>query len=387
MRIWQKHFINEYIDNLFSLGIEKTQSIMGKIKEKYLPKYLYKFFPPTTFSLINLQNNQFYLSNPREFNDPFDSYVCIEQDTYIKRFILKKLKQKKLVSKHNSCDSISEKEYWEIYNSNSQDERYISNRIWPYKKSFQSTLYNICQNKSETLKNYIKSLQVQAFRECSKKIKYLREMPFKITCFSNFDSDNELGANTTMWSHYAYNHEGFCVKYSINFEVDNFFKDMILCGLFPVIYTSKVSKIPINELIKLKFSDKDMKLTKPILKAVLKALITKSRFWHYEKEWRLIIGYYDNEIIFNNTIPAFKVKSIYLGCRIKDDLKKVLIKFAESNNISIFQAKQNDERFELDFYQLSSKTIQEEEFYDKLKKYNKITDQSRRYKYILNLYN
>lgn len=37
-----------------------------------MPKSLYKYFSLNDFSLDSLQNDYFYLSNPKDFNDPFD---------------------------------------------------------------------------------------------------------------------------------------------------------------------------------------------------------------------------------------------------------------------------------------------------------------------------
>ena len=36
------------------------------------PKYLYKYFSLNVFSLDCLENDYIYLSNPKDFNDPFD---------------------------------------------------------------------------------------------------------------------------------------------------------------------------------------------------------------------------------------------------------------------------------------------------------------------------
>ena len=72
-------------------------------------------------------------------------------------------------------------------------------------------------------------------------------MPYRITSFSNFKDEEELGRNTTMWSHYADNHKGFCVKYFTNFnELKH--KYAILCGLYKIIYSSVVSKSSPNVL-------------------------------------------------------------------------------------------------------------------------------------------
>lgn len=37
-----------------------------------VPKYLYKFFSLNDFSIDSLENDYIYLSNPKDFNDPFD---------------------------------------------------------------------------------------------------------------------------------------------------------------------------------------------------------------------------------------------------------------------------------------------------------------------------
>ena len=235
------------------------------------------------YSLINLQNQQLYLSSPRCFNDPFDSYACIEEHTFIKYYLLDHLKKKNLISKENTPDTISDKEKWEIFYSLSEDKRVIKNKNYPFKNSFQTTLYNICESKSEELINEIRSIQVQAYFECSNKTEYLRNIPFKITCFSNFEDEDELGCNTTMWSQYAANHQGFCVKYTTDFGKLKY-KSAIKCGLFPITYTSVVPKISPRELMKLKHGSGELVLTKPILKTVLKTLITKSKSWSYEKE-------------------------------------------------------------------------------------------------------
>ena len=114
---WSKHFINDYVDSLISNGVEETQKTFFDYKNEHLPDSLYKFFPPTIHSLISIQSQSVYLSSPRNFNDPFDSYVCIETDSFVKLFLLKELKNRGLVSKTHSENNISEQEYWEIYHS------------------------------------------------------------------------------------------------------------------------------------------------------------------------------------------------------------------------------------------------------------------------------
>lgn len=46
--------------------------IIDGINQSELPKYIYKYYALNEFSLDALKNSYFYLSNPKDFNDPFD---------------------------------------------------------------------------------------------------------------------------------------------------------------------------------------------------------------------------------------------------------------------------------------------------------------------------
>ena len=78
-------------------------------------------------------------------------------------------------------------------------------------------------------------------------MKSLRDTVYRISSFSHFSDEEELLENTTMWSHYADNHRGFCVKYKLDFEHSDF-REILLCGLFPVRYRAKTEEITANQL-------------------------------------------------------------------------------------------------------------------------------------------
>jgi len=226
----------------------------------------------------------------------------------------------------------------------------------------------------------------EARKECRKKIDHIRNIEFNISCFSNFSDESELLKNTTMWSHYADNHRGFCVKYKLDFK-NNKNINSIKCGLFPIKYTSTVPKISPRELMKLKFLNNDLKLSSPVLKTAFKTLTTKSRFWNYEKEWRLVISSHNSDILTNNVMDFVNIDSIYLGCRIEANLKKHLINFAESNMIQIFQTKQSNEKFELNLTELYLKDLKDKEFRDKINQINQLENTNDKHVKTMNLYN
>lgn len=381
---WTKHYINDYVDSLMNDGVIRAQEKLAGYKDEHLPKSLYKFYPTSIYSLINIEDNSLFLSTPKNFNDPFDSYMCIEDETFIKIFLLRRLKELGLISKNEDRNKVTKSEYYKIYNSWTRDE--ITPIRWKgaSPQYFTLVLLNLEDEKSDEFNQFIHSVVEEARAECKKKIDYIRNLEFKISCFSNFLDEDELLKNTTMWSHYADNHHGFCVKYKLDFANQKNISS-IKCGLFPVKYTSSVPKISPKELMKLKFNKNDLELSKPVLKTAFKTLITKSRFWNYEKEWRLIISSHNSDILTNNVIQFVDIESIYLGCRIEDNLKKHLINFAENNKIQIFQTLQSNEKFQLNLRELHKKDLVEKEFRNKLNRIEQIENKNDRHVKTLNL--
>jgi len=349
---WQKQFINHYLDEGFLHGFDKATAKYSDYKDEHLPKSLYKFFPPTIYSLVGLENRSLWLSTANGFNDPFDSYVGLEMLTYIKTYVLKELKRRGLIATDATNDKLSQEEYWRLFNSHSKDEElgFLSRR-----KSFLSEWLSIVHQKSNNVYLTMNDLKSDAIRDCNQKISAIRNAPFRITCFSNFADDEELGKNTTMWSHYTDNHRGFCVKYSLNFS-DSPIQSIIKCGLYKVIYSSKISKASPREVMKLKYGeDYELKVNAYLAKTIYRALITKAKFWNYEKEWRLIIGKENFNILNDGSISFPFIESIYLGCKMENVLKQHIVRFADSNNISVYQAERSSERFTLDFIRENGK--------------------------------
>ena len=135
-----------------------------------------------------------------------------------------------MITQISTNESYSEQEYSLLKNSP------IHGKYIPelgYSNNFRTILFQINLNKSDKFSLNVNSLFVNAIYECKKKVDFIRNIPFKISCFSNFEDELELGKNTTMWSHYAKEHTGFCIKYSTNLK-NIIYKDIVSCGLFPL---------------------------------------------------------------------------------------------------------------------------------------------------------
>lgn len=373
---WTKHFINDYIDSASSKGALKSMNSFSDHKTEHLPSCLYKFMPPTIYSLTSILRSTVHLSSPQTFNDPFDSYLGVNEDEFIKMFILEELKKQGYVekkSKENSGtkDKLTNEEYWKIYYSRCEGDKNYRSR------DFISVYLEVLDSKSEKFNEVLEKLYYKALDECDAKIKHLRNVTYRISCFSNFADEVELMENTTMWAHYADNHKGFCVKYSMDFDSLRF-KEMLLCGLFPVNYSSNIQKITTRQLLSMQETDDKFEVSDAIKKKTLKSLLTKSRFWNYEKEWRLILSQNDCCLLDENNIPFSKIEAIYLGCRIDKSIAQLLINMGEDLGFNVFQAKQSKNKFTLMSNQLGSSNEASNAFYSKLREVNTISDEKER---------
>ena len=126
---------------------------------------------------------------------------------------------------------------------------------------------------------------------------------FRIRSFCNGETEEALG-NLLMWSHYADEHSGYCVKYKlskhfIKQDENDSFEHMFLK---PIIYRKDEEKVDISELTTI---NTDL------------AFATKHESWKYEKEVRLIVYNPNKEESFYG-IPLDKdscIEAIYFGCK------------------------------------------------------------------------
>lgn len=154
-----------------------------------------------------------------------------------------------------------------------------------------------------------------------------------------------------MWSHYAAKHTGFCLKYKLDFN--NFSsRNELKCGLYAVKYSALMPKISPRELLKVATDEHgQLILNADLTKTIYKALIIKSKFWNYEKEWRLILNS-GSDMIKNGNIEFPFVEAVYLSCQMEASIREYVTAWAKRNGLPIYQAKKNNERYALDFINL-----------------------------------
>ena len=142
----------------------------------------------------------------------------------------------------------------------------------------------------------------------------LGELPVRVKSQWRVGCFSDTNKNHLMWSHYANNHEGFCLEYDLYdlFEM----KELLL---LPVRYTEEIPKGSINSGISMEF------------------MFRKSIVWEYEGEWRIVKQAHDDESYINIDVP--KVKAIYMGCKINNELKDKLIEICKFREIKLYESK------------------------------------------------
>lgn len=192
-------------------------------------------------------------------------------------------------------------------------ELFENNEIWlspmskqndPFEFSLSSKVYDI------NVENFI----LQAFMDYKNKL--------SIACFS------ESNDNILMWAHYANNHKGYCIEYSMRDILEK-----CQCYVLPVLYQK--TKPLIEEALA------SSSLSSYLL--VFKIITTKSLCWEYEREWRFIknIGVHGGKDLFPG--PT----AVYLGCKTERILEDELYAACERKNISLFKMQEDRDEYKV----------------------------------------
>lgn len=266
----------EYLDRLIPNRKKANVELALKILEENIPNKVYKYRTFSEYSLTNFRNDTIWITNPKNFNDPFDS-ISIDSD-----ISLKEIHDKWDDSvKQMAIDDESKDVYRDIH------------------EKFNSI---IGQEALEKISEVIKWATTERTQHT-----------FKVACLS------ETNASVLMWSHYSNDHKGFCIEYNGQ-EIYN--NELIKKRFLPVKYIDENEKqIPISALA----------LDYPGLYAVL----CKANIWSYEKEWRICFGIEENLKPSNIQLP--KSTGVYIGAKMLGEHRKTIIDIAKTKNIPIYQ--------------------------------------------------
>lgn len=286
------------------------------IKNKNLPKSVFKYRSVDEFSLSNLETDHVWCSSPDQYNDPYDTALTFSPDVLRKHITrsnfykyLEQLGHKNVFSENEikraemSLDPLVAlfALLGEKFSENANGQ-YLQKQIHEQLKAANS----------EMVVNFTKSLQ--------------RDMA--ICSFS------ETNDSIVMWGHYAQKHTGFCIEY----DLDQLTRDDIRRRfIYPVIYTERL--LDVTQYFLSAHKDKNNFNN---LFCILSA-IYKSKDWQYEKEWRFIhpIG----DVV--NKYPMPKPKTIFIGSRISKEDSDKIKKIGKDKGIPVIQMEISNSEYKI----------------------------------------
>ena len=135
----------------------------------------------------------------------------------------------------------------------------------------------------------------------------------------------EENNNILMWSHYAAQHQGFCIEFERSKE-----NDLNDDSCIPVIYPDS------DDVPKTNTNDLETK------KAFAEIATTKSKLWKYEAEWRMISKKKGGK---HYPLPG-KLTAIIYGLRMNSTQRNT-IKNILGNTINYYEAVKSEDKFSL----------------------------------------
>lgn len=261
--------------------------------------YFYKYFTINQNLYSSVINNERYFSNPRNFNDPFDSYprFLLTNDVEKLKAFHQFLKTKVLefssfiISSQQNQNKLDEfKKVLETFNSlNLFDERLYSNEIENIDNKLIElyAFYSNNQIFENLLDKNIEFLQVKMYYDYI--FLTIDKQKFGVSCGS-LNPKCPL-----MWGHYGDNHKGVCIKYELDNNMS--FDKNISLDILKVQYSDypiDIFNYSYEKLESLKFEILSNKYSK----------------WEYENEIRLINKGHGLLKINRNAI-----KEIIFGCK------------------------------------------------------------------------
>ncbi|MDN3955818.1 DUF2971 domain-containing protein [Sporolactobacillus laevolacticus] len=363
---WPKNYIKEVFrykrhaqENYSKIILNNTDLL--KDKDQFLPNTLFKFYRPTPENILDIENKRLWMSDPANFNDPFDCKIGYDRLAYEKYCLLKFIQNENSNGTKSNGD-FSEEEIERInYSSTSIDSsRYVLSKV----EEYRNVIFKILSSKSEDTQHRYRLFVHQINVDLENKVDKLRHVGIRVACFSKFERFNEFYNKNQMWSHYADNHKGFCVEYDVsflkkemgfNYNISDFYDDtdnylseriqaLIKGGIFPVIYSSRRVNIPVTRLRKINHCSKELNVESDLNEVFYKNFIVKSTNWSYEKEWRIIL---DGDVCkyFDNKIPFPYIKTIYLGCRMDNKTIDTMVEIGKKLNIDVVLMKMRGNKF------------------------------------------
>jgi hypothetical protein len=321
---------------------------MGKVSK------IFKYCSIDVSTLI-LENNEILLNEPKNFNDPYDTNILLDEkdlskakdilinyslDIAMKEVIKNYYKDFKWWQKIIAIPAKGTIKLQEITNRKNKEYKPILN----YSRMMQSFTSMGLKNGTKdsesqiALNELIKTRNSGVIEETLSESIMDTTNNLLITCFS------KIPDSMLMWSHYADNSKGVCLEYENEDYLD-------------VQYSNKrgkfiISKVMYKILWYYHSREKEQKSEKEMTSFLIAItpFLTKSNVWSYEEEVRAIYSKNSMQIIEKDGQFFYKMKrliSITLGYRVSEIEKCKFIEFSQKHKIRLYQMELSHETFDL----------------------------------------
>lgn len=251
---------------------------------------IYKYRNFSKDHITSVMKNEIWFSLGAQFNDPFDCKppLKILSKESMKLFLLEKLENASTLSEDDvrKLAQLNFDEFTNNLNDTGSDIAHIVNTFF--------SVINKCF----------------------------------ISCFSKVNN------SLLMWSHYSYNHTGFCVGYNL----EKILKTVDLSDHGEVSYENRIKDF--LEESKLEHFEK----------AARNVMFQKCEEWSYEKEYRLIhgeIAMHKDDKFKNIALGENSVVTIYFGCKSLHSDREMLMSKLKGRKIDFYLMRQSLDAFSL----------------------------------------
>jgi hypothetical protein len=185
-----ERWVDSYFESLPKVNTETGQREVLALKRSNFPKALYRYrsVERLAYTLEELRDGYAFLSNPADFNDPYDSALSASYEK-VQKQVLEKF------APAYGYDPNTEFKFFESLEEKEKEE-------WRVRQQYEQQAY-------ESLLGGLLSLFYgpSTFRDNQDLFSSFRHL-VRVSCFTTNPN------SVVMWSHYANQHKGICVEFS-----------------------------------------------------------------------------------------------------------------------------------------------------------------------------
>ena len=285
-------------------------------KQQFLPTQIYKYRGDTPNARKNLTSSTIWLASPESYNDPYDCFLQFSAPSMASAF------ERGLIDAFVTGYKldISLEKIKDAKQSPTPLQTFIQNISSENKAG--SSAQQVAKNLAEVVPNYIKTT-----------VEFLQV----VRTIAKICSFSAVHDSILMWSHYAKDHQGFCVEYELQ-EFDP--GDPFLRNLYPVTYSHDlVDLTPWAEKLG---TGKTEELTPGFL---LLGVLQKFAGWEYEQEWRYVS--FQEAPTSNRDRPMLQPSRVFLSSKATAATKTELCSICGGKNIPVWQMRMSSDKYEL----------------------------------------